>query len=45
MQTERLPLSAKLVPTFAVRGVSDGQCGGFPSAVISVFYTGAVHVC
>jgi hypothetical protein len=25
-------LSAKLVPTFAVRGVLHGQCGGFPTA-------------
>jgi hypothetical protein len=30
-------LSAKLVPTFADRGVSHGQCGGSPTAVISVF--------
>jgi hypothetical protein len=27
------------VPTFADRGVSHGQCGGSPTAVISVFYT------
>jgi hypothetical protein len=32
-------LSAKLVPTFADRGVSHGQCGESPKAVISVFYT------
>jgi hypothetical protein len=32
-----LLLSAKLVPTFADRGVSHGQCGGYPTAVISVF--------
>jgi hypothetical protein len=30
-------LSAKLVPTFADRRVSHGQCGGSPTAVISVF--------
>jgi hypothetical protein len=30
-------LSAKLVPTFADRGVSLGQCGGSPTAVISRF--------
>jgi hypothetical protein len=30
-------LSAKLVPTFADLGVSHGQCGGSPTAVISVF--------
>jgi hypothetical protein len=30
-------LSAKLVPTFADREVSHGQCGGSPTAVISVF--------
>jgi hypothetical protein len=29
--------SAKLVPTFADEGVSHGQCGGSPTAVISVF--------
>jgi hypothetical protein len=29
-------LSAKLVPTFADRRVSHGQCGGSPRAVISV---------
>jgi hypothetical protein len=27
-------LSAKLVPNFADRGVSHGQCGGSPTAVI-----------
>jgi hypothetical protein len=30
-------LSAKLVPTFADRGMSHGQCGGSPTAIISVF--------
>jgi hypothetical protein len=30
-------LSAKLVPTFADRGMSHGQCGGSLTAVISVF--------
>jgi hypothetical protein len=30
-------LSAKLVPTFADKGVSRSQRGGFPTAVISVF--------
>jgi hypothetical protein len=30
-------LSAKLVPTFADRGVSHGQCGGSPTAVFSIF--------
>jgi hypothetical protein len=30
-------LSAKLVPTFADTGVSHSQCGGSPTAVISVF--------
>jgi hypothetical protein len=30
-------LSAKLVLTFADREVSHGQCGGSPTAVISVF--------
>jgi hypothetical protein len=30
-------LSAKLVPTFADRRVSHGECGGSPTAVISVF--------
>jgi hypothetical protein len=30
-------LSAKLMPTFADRGVSHGQCGGSPTAVILVF--------
>jgi hypothetical protein len=29
-------LSAKLVPTFADRRVLHGQCGGSPTAVISV---------
>jgi hypothetical protein len=29
-------LSAKLVPTFAYRRMSHGQCGGSPTAVISV---------
>jgi hypothetical protein len=33
---ERPPLSAKLVPTFADRGVSHGQCGVSPTAVILV---------
>jgi hypothetical protein len=33
-------LSAKLVPTFADRGLSHGQRGGSPTAVISVFETG-----
>jgi hypothetical protein len=32
--------SAKLVPTFAVRGASRSQRGGSPTAVISVLYTG-----
>jgi hypothetical protein len=35
------PLSAKLVPTFANRGVSRSQSGGSPTAVFSAFYTGA----
>jgi hypothetical protein len=30
-------LSAKLVPTFADRGVSRGQRNGFPRPLISVF--------
>jgi hypothetical protein len=30
-------LSAKLVPTFADRGVSRSQRGGSPTAIISVF--------
>jgi hypothetical protein len=30
-------LSVKLVPTFADREVSHGQCGGSPTAVISLF--------
>jgi hypothetical protein len=30
-------LSAKIVPTFADRGVSRSQRGGFPTDVISVF--------
>jgi hypothetical protein len=34
-------LSAKLVPTFADRGVSSSKRGGSPMAVISVFYTRA----
>jgi hypothetical protein len=34
----RLPV--KLVPTFAVRGVSRSQSGGFPTPVISTFWTG-----
>jgi hypothetical protein len=29
--------AAKLVPTFAERGMSHGQCDGSPTAVISVF--------
>jgi hypothetical protein len=29
-------VSAKIVPTFADRGVSHGQCCGSPTAVISV---------
>jgi hypothetical protein len=29
------------VSTFADRGVSHGQCGGSPTAVISVFQTGS----
>jgi hypothetical protein len=33
--------SAKLVPTFAVRGVSRGQSNGSPWPLTSVFYTGA----
>jgi hypothetical protein len=33
--------SAKLVPTFADTGVSCSQPDGSPTAVISVFYTGA----
>jgi hypothetical protein len=33
-------MSAKSVPTFEDRGVSHGQCGGSPTAVISVFLTG-----
>ena len=32
--------SAKLVPTFADRGVSRGQCNGSPRSLISVFWTG-----
>jgi hypothetical protein len=32
-------LSAKSMPTFADRSVSRGQRGGFPTAVISIFYT------
>jgi hypothetical protein len=35
--TERRRLSAKLVQTFADRGVSHGQCGGSPTALISAF--------
>jgi hypothetical protein len=35
--TERPRLSAKLVPTFADRGLWHDQCGGSPTAVISVF--------
>jgi hypothetical protein len=31
----------KLVPTFANRGVSHGQCNGSPRSLISVFYIGA----
>jgi hypothetical protein len=42
--TERPRLSAKLVPTFADRGVSRNQRGGSPTAVISVYYTGAATV-
>jgi hypothetical protein len=34
-------LLAKLVPTHADRGVSRSHCGGSPTAVISIFYTGA----
>jgi hypothetical protein len=34
-------LSAKLVQNFADRGVSYSQRGGFRTAVISIFYTGA----
>jgi hypothetical protein len=30
-------MSATLVPTFADRRMSHGQCGGFSTAVISVF--------
>jgi hypothetical protein len=33
-------LSAKLIPTFADRGVQRSQRGGSPAAVISVFLTG-----
>ena len=33
--------SAKLVPTFAERGVSRGQRNGSPRPLISVFWTGA----
>jgi hypothetical protein len=35
------PLSAKLVPTFAGRGVLRGQCNEFTRQLISVFYTRA----
>jgi hypothetical protein len=34
-------LSAKLVPNSADREVSRSQSGGSPTALISVFYTGA----
>jgi hypothetical protein len=34
-------MSAKLVPTFADRRVPRGQRDGFPSALFSVFLTGA----
>jgi hypothetical protein len=34
-------LSAKLVPTFAVRGLSRSQRGGYPTALILVLQTGA----
>ena len=34
-------LSAKLVPTFADRGVSRGQRNGSPRPLVSVFWTGA----
>ena len=39
--TERPPRLAKLVPTFADRGVSRGQRNGSPRPLISVFWTGA----
>ena len=39
--TERPPPSAKLVPTFADKGVSRGQRNGSPRPLISVFWTGA----
>jgi hypothetical protein len=44
--SERQPLSAKLVPTFADRVVSCSQSGGFPTAVISVFldWTSDYHI-
>ena len=35
--------SAKLVPTFADRGVSRGQRNGSPRPLISVFWTGIVR--
>jgi hypothetical protein len=37
--TERPPLVGEVSANFADRGVSHGQCGGSPTAVISVFYT------
>jgi hypothetical protein len=37
-------MSTKLVPTFADRGVSHGQCGESPTAVISVFQAGYIYI-
>jgi hypothetical protein len=34
-------LSAKLVPTFGDRWMSLSQRGGYPTAIISIFYTRA----
>jgi hypothetical protein len=36
-------LLAKLVPTFEDRGVSHGQCGRSPMAVISIFFLDQSH--
>jgi hypothetical protein len=36
--------SAKLVPTFADREVSHGQCGGSPTAVISISIPGSLYM-